>query len=59
MEMDRKYVVFDSYTGDMFFHESETLAQKDFDEAVSIIEDVEEHGYHVYIFEVKKKVSVY
>lgn len=57
--MDNKWVVFDSYSGDMFFHESESLAQKDFDEAVSVIEDVNEHGCHVYMFEVKKVVSIY
>jgi len=56
-EMSEKWMVYDTASGDIVFHDSEEKAQKDYDYAVSMIEEGD-RPYKVYLFEVKKESDV-
>lgn len=56
--MSKKFMVYDTATRDMLFHDSEEKAQKDYDEATRMILEGDESGHTVYLFEVKKQEEV-
>jgi hypothetical protein len=56
--MDKQWMVYDTASGDIVFHNSEEEAQKDYDNAIKGIEEDELLGVHgVYIFKVAKQTT--
>jgi hypothetical protein len=55
--MANLFCVYDTFTGDLVFHNSEDEALEDFNCVVDIFESVEAKGHEVYIYEVKKKMK--
>jgi hypothetical protein len=57
--VEKKWMVFDTASRDMVFHDTLEKAQKDYDEAISGIVDNDEAGEEtVYLFEVKQKREI-
>ncbi|MGJ9460302.1 hypothetical protein [Oceanobacillus sp. CF4.6] len=57
--MSKNWMVYDSDSGDMIFHDTKEGAQKDYNEAIAGIEDAESNGeYKVYMFELRKETTI-
>ncbi|RKJ74844.1 hypothetical protein D7X33_19120 [Butyricicoccus sp. 1XD8-22] len=52
----KKWMVWDTASDDKIFHDTEEQARKDYNEAISMIENDDETGeFTVYLFEVKEQ----
>ena len=55
----KKWMVWDTATGDKVFHDTEDKARKDYNEAISMIEDEGLEGeFTVYLFELQKQKDI-
>jgi len=54
----KKWMVYDTVSGDGVFHETEENAQKDYNEAIEMISEGDERDHKVYLLEVKKSEEI-
>lgn len=55
--MSNKYCIYDTFSNDVVFHDTEEQAYEDFQTVVEIIESLEAKGHEVYLYEIKKKMK--